>query len=427
MSRTITFFIFISAALIITACDTKRDFPDPAQNYFLKYYGKEGNHEGVDFIVNADGSIILYGTSRVLVSETSALKDLGKQLYLAKVDQYGQVVWEKIMGGTLDEIAKDIELTTDGNLVIVADVSITATNRDLILMTLTQEGNKIDSVTYGFQSGVDDVAMSVTELQDGFMVTGKKANLPNVASDSYDALQVRFTKKLALVSNWISSYSQGTVDVAIKAIQSSANNYLIFGYTNGGNANDPNKTFNYWVYQLNSFGVPNAQNKIGSALDNELVGSLTISPLVLGEGYLLSGISINPTNNQNIYALKLDKNLSFTISDIQFERKLDDDLGDVTDNRVFATPSLAGGFLLLSNRIGADGSADIYLTKIDTRGQKLWASPVILGGEGNDFAGSVSELPDGHILVCGTMTVGGARGQQKVVLAKLNSSGRLSD
>jgi hypothetical protein len=427
MNRAVIYLFFLSLVAVFSSCDTKNDFPDPARNYFLKYYGKEGNHEGVDFITNSDGTIIVLGTSRILLSENSDKKDLGKQLYLAKIDEFGQVIWEKSLGGALDEEARDIERTSDGNLVILANVFLTTANRDFILMTVTPEGVKIDSVSFGAQPGIDDDAYSVSELTDGFMVTGSKGNAPNLAADVRDAFQVRFTKSLSVVSNWINSYSQGTIDVAIKGIQYDLNNYLIFGYTNGGNANDPNKTFNYWVYQLNSSGVSNGQNKIGSALDNETVGSMTISPLILGEGYLLSGLSINPTNNQNIYVIKLDKKLSFTISDIQFERKLDDDLGDVAGNRAFSSPSLSGGFLILTNRRGAEGNVDIYLTKIDTRGQKLWDTPVMLGGEGDDFAGSVYELSDGHILVCGTMTLGGAQGQKKIVLAKLNSSGRLSD
>jgi hypothetical protein len=39
----------------------------------------------------------------------------------------------------------------------------------------------------------------------------------------------------------------------------------------------------------------------------------------------------------------------------------------------------------------------------------------------------VYELPDGRILVFGTMTIGGAVGQKKIALIKVNQDGRLID
>lgn len=425
----LNFILPVVVLFAFFSCDTKKDFPDPSENYFLKYYGKEGTHKGIDFVINTDGSFVIFGTSEVLSSEGSANVNLGSQLYLAKVDPKGQVLWEKNLGGTLDEEARDIELMADGNLVLVANVAITPTDRDFIIMTLTQDGNKIDSVSFGVEAGLDDDAISVTELNDGFMVCGSKAKATSslTATDTRDAIQVRFTRTLGPYPIWTDSYSQGDNDVAIKAIQVSPNNNIIFGYTNGSNANDINNSINYWVYNLNSFGVPQSQNKIGSPLENEFMGSVTLSPAILGEGYLLSGIAVNPTGNNSIYLVKHSATPSWNINDVQFERSLDDNLGDVPNNRVFATPSFGTGFLLLTNRLNSAGNTDMYLTKVDSRGQRLWDSPVILGGEANDFAGAISELPDGRIMVLGTIKVGGLNGQDKIVLMKLNSSGRLRD
>jgi hypothetical protein len=48
------------------------------------------------------------------------------------------------------------------------------------------------------------------------------------------------------------------------------------------------------------------------------------------------------------------------------------------------------------------------------------------GGVGDDFVGAVTELPNGRILIIGTMTLGGVEGQTKIALLKLNPEGRLA-
>jgi hypothetical protein len=82
--------------------------------------------------------------------------------------------------------------------------------------------------------------------------------------------------------------------------------------------------------------------------------------------------------------------------------------------------------LLTNDNTPADKNTNLALTKLTRELTKAWQIPLIFGGESNDFAGSVSELPDGRILVVGTMTVGGLSGQKKMVLMKLNADGKLT-
>jgi hypothetical protein len=89
---------------------------------------------------------------------------------------------------------------------------------------------------------------------------------------------------------------------------------------------------------------------------------------------------------------------------------------------------LSQEFMLLTNdNTVSNVDMNLALTKL-TRNSltKAWQVPLIFGGESDDFAGSVSELPDGRILVVGTMTVGGLSGQKKMVLMKLNAEGKLT-
>ena len=108
-------FIFLVAVSLLYSCDTASNVEDPTKNYFIKYYGGDGDQEGVDIVVASDGFIYLLGNSTSLITTT------GKQLFLVKTDAEGKLIWEKTFGGKYDEEAKDLELTADNRLVVLAN------------------------------------------------------------------------------------------------------------------------------------------------------------------------------------------------------------------------------------------------------------------------------------------------------------------
>jgi hypothetical protein len=55
--------MFISALIAVCSCDTEGNVDPVYQNNFIKYYGEDGNQEGVDLLVNTDGTLILLGNS----------------------------------------------------------------------------------------------------------------------------------------------------------------------------------------------------------------------------------------------------------------------------------------------------------------------------------------------------------------------------
>ena len=102
-------------------------------------------------------------------------------------------------------------------------------------------------------------------------------------------------------------------------------------------------------------------------------------------------------------------------------------MGNNVDGSVSTKNLLSQEFMLLTNdNTVSNVDTNLALTKLTRELTKAWQVPLIFGGESSDFVGSVSELPDGRILVVGTMTVGGLSGQKKMVLMKLNAEGKLT-
>ncbi len=410
------------SAFIVVSCDTASTIDPPNDAFFLKYFGNDGNQEGVDFVQNTDGSLTLFGNTGTAPN---------RQLYLVNVDATGNLVWEITYGDAQDDNAKDIELTNDGRLVIVSDYG-TAPNRDIKIMTLTLDGNKIDSTLTQLKTlaGVDtdEIATSITQGSDGFLVAGSTNNLDlkpigsGTSTDVRDALHLRYFSDLTEYPIWRKAHGPGNFDESAKIIEISPTQFYFFGYSDrpdGTGSND----LNFYLLGLGEFGETNTDEYfLANPGSDEILSSVTIAPPVSGDGFLLGGITRN-AGSADIYLVKLRNSLSFTNDDLLVNKNLGTNLGSVGSTRTASYPSISSGFLVLSNTIDASGSQSFYLDKIDALGNRVWQNPFIYGGALEDTVGSVQELPDGSIVIIGTFAVGDD-GEKKMTLIKVNGQGK---
>ena len=434
----ILFFILINTA----ACDTERSFPIPDENYFLKFYGEEGEQEGVDFAVNSDGSIVMVGNTWTKEDKSD------QQIYVVKVDANGNLMWQKKIGlpGKRD-IAKDVELHADGRIVIVGETEMTLNNKDVYIKTLSQDRNELDSARHGLNNGsidTDEVVNSVTIINggggfpSGFLVTGSTTFVAtNDTRDIHDALFLRFDNSLNRILEsgaspiWGAKYGYSSDDVAYKIIEVDFDTYYVFGYSNRLIQNY-NGDYNYWYFALSGDGkAKTGEGYVGKNSEDEILTSLEIASAQAGGGYILGGTATSSGNTTQSYSAMLSNLLKFNANDVIRETN-PTDLGDNTNNSQFVKvrPLQTGDsfFLLSTDTQIPNQQYNFALTKLKFNLLKEWQQTLIFGGEGDDFAGSVTELTDGRILIMGTMTVGqsSTKGQKKMVLMKLNPDGKLS-
>jgi hypothetical protein len=436
--------VIIFLILLTTACDTERSFPIPEENYFVKFYGEEGEQEGVDFIVNSDGTVVMVGNSWTREDKRD------QQVYVVKVDPNGIMIWQRKIG-LIDkaDIAKDIELHQDGRIVIAGETEITTNNHDVYLKTLTQDGLELDSVRYGLNNGsvdTNEIVNSVTIINGGggflpgFIITGSTTLVatPDVR-DLHDALFLRFDNTLNRILEtgtspiWgPPSYGYTSDDIAFKIIEFDFNTYYVFGYSNRIIQNY-NGDYNYWYFALSGDGkIKLSENYLGKNSEDEILTSLEIASPQAGGGYVLGGTATGSGNTTQAYSTMLSTILKFNANDIIRETN-PTDLGDNLngDQLVKVQPLQTNdSFLLISTDTQIPNQGyNIALTKLKFNLLKEWSQTLIFGGEGDDFAGSVAELPDGRILLMGTMTIGQSTtpGQKKMALIKLNPNGKLAE
>lgn len=427
-------FVFILLFGLLIACDTERTISLPEHDYFLKFYGTEGEQTGVDFVLTADNAIVMVGNSK---REATA----NQMIYVVKVDLNGNVIWENMIG--LDDknnAVKDIELHPDGRLVIAGETEMAVGNRDVYVKILNGDGVGLDSIRYGlnrFVIGDEDVS-SITIIDQGltqpggFIVSGSTTDIPidlSKPGDIKDGLILRLTDPLGVISNplWRSKGEDDSEDVVIKVIRENNNTYYCFGYTN--REVNTSRDFKYWVFSLNDdagetnngivLGLPTEDEKLRTVVD------VNTSDL-FDRGFLLGGVASNSSNKRSFF-VKLKRVVPFgTPSATDAIQVYSFALGSSSFEKMSGFyNSFDNDFhILATQNITTNLAEDLSLFKLDREVQPVWG-PEVFGGESFDEAGAVLQLPDDKIMVMGTMTIGGLGGQKKMALLKLNSEGKL--
>ncbi len=435
-------YYILLVIIILISCDSESQLDPPGENYFVKFYGEDGNHEGIDFIVNDDGTFILLGNVKV--------PGLNQQIYMVKVDAQGMVIGEpKAFGANVDHFAKDIEHTPDGNMIVTAESVISAGNRDVYVLKVDNNLNIISEKTV---SGIlktpggqesDEEVNSISVISDGYIVVGSTTAISATASGLTDALHLRFTFNLDLVEQgtlnqpiWAYTTNKNdSEDVLIKMIEINPSTFYGFGYTN--TVRNQKRDFKYWAFSLGATGTSTNDGTelldvIGSPEEDEKLSGVIESPATAGEGYVLSGIRTNSSKESQSFIVKLQKDIFGIDQDNLLAEESPTELGNLEnfdENTIIKTSMVAlsqGGFLLLTNnKAPTSDEVNISLIKLSNTFKTEGRQQIFFGGAGDDFAGTVKELPDGKIMVMGTMTLGGVSGQKKIVLMKLNKDGKL--
>jgi len=427
---------------VLGACETTSTVEDPSSTHFIKFYGRDGDQTGVDLVVLSDGSMVLFGTSRP-TPDPAEVVQLGSQWYVVKVDAKGTIIAEAEFGGTNDEEARDIELMSNGNLVLVGNTYNSSTDRDAMIITLAPNLALIDSNKIVVKDGLgvpttgDEDVSTVTEISDGFLIagsttyTGSKTPVAGQA-DTRDAIQIRVFSDLTEYPNsWSQTYGYFSDDYSVKIVEGSPSgfgSFYVFGASNNKpNSGHPSPNYNFWFFALGSTGVPvNQQTYSGSISADERMSSFCFSPA----GFFTAGVLQSGTSPSDLYIAEAgfpDPVNGF--SPLLREKNLSIVLGSSLSGRTAVTRSaVTGGFLILAEENGFNGNQNWILTRINNDGSSAWAQPIVFGGEGLDSCGSLQELPDGRILIIGTMRTGRPdAGEYKLTLVKVNPEGKFEN
>lgn len=431
--------LVILFAMLIQACDTKVNIEEPKR--FYKLIGTDGDQFGVDMVIDGDDNVYILGTSTTITK--------GVQLYVVKTNPKGELLWEKMFGDDGDEQAKDIELTRSGDLMIVADHTDPAGERNFVIYRVSPDGAVVGTPKVDGSGGIADYANSITETSDGFVVAGYTDNGVYKIGAIY-----RYDASLVPAPFWNRTIEQaekspsgvviaGYDVVPIKTFQVNDNEdfFYTFCYSNSPLSGDQVADYNFFVNVGNEFNQQRNVYFIHSTdpNSNERLTSVAEVPVHLGGGFMMVGYTSNPgSNQQDIFAMKIVRGLA-NIPPSQTSQYVvgtpraistGSTINPLSNASVFPSNKSQGYVIIGTQNVA--GNDNIYLTKIDASQTyaDAWAEPhafYSLGGEGNDLPGAVIETSDGRILLCGTMVLGKATGQRKIVLMNVNPLGMFDE
>ncbi|WP_420571545.1 hypothetical protein [Kordia sp.] len=369
----------------------------------------------------------------------------------------GEIDWLKTLGGTQEDTAQDITMTSDGGYAIVGytksiDGDITdhtSEQNDYWVMRLDADGNVLWSKTYG--GTADDRGEAIKTTTDGgFIVTGYSRSSDEdvtINNGFYD----QWIVKLDAVGNisWEKSFGYSGSDQAFDIIQTSDGGYFTTGFlditASGGlgSVGRPGPTNSdgiiakhgvgeYWCHKLDASGNITWSRYFGGTNNDRSYSTLETND----NNFIIAGSSesddFDITDSQGSYDFWVVK-LSNT-GDLIWQQSYG---GSGIDIGYDIAKTNDGNYIVVGDTRSSDGdvsnlkgSADFWIIKInDTDGSLIWERTY--GGTDFESARAITPLQDGGFAVVGSaksnnVDVNSNYGQNDFWVVKITDTGNLT-
>lgn len=341
--------------------------------------------------------------------------------YVSKIGTTGNIIWQKMYGGWLDDNGRSIVTTSDGGCVVAGftynNLLEDAKNRgecDFYILKLDSNGNRIWHTMFGGNGF--DVNTEIQKTPDGGYIIGGYSTSNDITGltnhGGYDCYLVKINVNGEL--QWQSMFGGSGDEYLCSIVPTSDGGYLISGssYSTDIPGVENNGGSDYYIAKLDENGNPLWQKMIGGNGDEY---SAVMAETKDGN-YVIAGSSNSTdidglTNHGDLdyYVIKIDGN-----GNIIWQKMFG---GSDLDRAMAISPTsdtgcVIAGFSLSSDMVGLlrtrSVERDYYIVKLDSDGQLMWHT--MLGGDGYDLGLCVLQTDDDGYVVGGysdSTTIGG--------------------
>lgn len=329
-------------------------------------------------------------------------------LILAIAAKSQTIIWEKSLGGTKDDYGYKIKKTTDNGFIVIGSSESTNGDvggnngsngtQDIWVVKLDEEGN----IDWEKNSGgsEDEFGRSIEQTFDGgFILTGAtESNDGDVGSNngSRDFWVVKIDSMGTI--EWEKTFGGDDWDFPEAIKQTSDSGYIVLGITYFSLS----AKLDYQVFKLDANGNIEWQKRYGGSEDEYS----TAIELTNDQGYILAGRSKSNDDDvsgnygdYDFWVVKLNQN-----GDIQWERNYGGSEQEIANSIV---QTLDGGYIIAGSSKSSDfdldnnyGEFDAWVLKIDSEGNVEWEKNY--GGSDYDSASSINLTQDNGYIVAGT-------------------------
>lgn len=201
-----------------------------------RYFGGSSNDRSYDAIQANDGGYVITGFSESNDFDITNSKG-SYDYWVIKLNNNGDLLWEKSLGGTEIDQSRAIVKTNDNNYIVAGnsfstdgDNSSNYGSSDFLLVKIDDDGETLWSKNYG---GTDfDYATSIKKSSNGFIVSGYSKSSDNQLTSNYGdndfwVLKINYEGGLL----WQKNFGGSKLDFAFDAIETLEGNIIIVGET----------------------------------------------------------------------------------------------------------------------------------------------------------------------------------------------------
>lgn len=325
-----------------------------------------------------------------------------------------EIEWEKNFGGTASDAAYSVRQTIDGGYVIAGcsksgnlDVGGNNGDCDYWIIKIDESGNLEWEKNYG-GSGVD-IANSIEQTLDGgFIVAGTSTSNDGDVGENKGRTDCWIVKIDNLGNlQWENNFGGSSTDIANSIRQTTDGGYIVAGGSSstdgdvGGNNGIP--YLDYWIIKLDTFGnLQWGEIYGGSKSDNAFSVQQTTD-----NGYIIAGSSSSSDGDvggnkgsSDYWIIKLDQS-----GNLEWEKNYG---GSEYDRPCSIQQTVVGGYIVAGLSTSNDGdvggnngfySADTWLVKLDEFGNLEWEENY--GTNVDEWAYTMQQTSDGGYVIAG--------------------------
>ncbi|WP_116983212.1 T9SS type A sorting domain-containing protein [Emticicia sp. C21] len=383
-----------------------------------KSMGGKNNEYAYASTPTADGGYIIVGSTNSNndgdVPTSKAFNGLGgTDIWVIKVNIWGEILWSKTFGGTKDDIATDVIETKDKNILVLAtsasadgDALGNGSRGGLILLKLKTDGSVLWRKVFAGGYNVGDISFTkadayskpnIKSTSDGNYVISANI-LPLIKTDVWLA---KVTENAEIL--WTKTYGTNQNDWVNEVITCADGGYLMVGGTEANNNDVPgagNGFIDIYIIKVDATGVLQWQKGLGGANLDEAFSSTQLADgsfIIVGESNSTNGDLAANLGEKDGFILRLSNSGS-----IQWKKQVG---GTYSDGLYAIRKSSTGkiyGFGQSNSTLGnvkPKGSVgDVWITQIDETNGSLKEN-ALFGGADIDIARGAFPTNDGGFIV----------------------------
>ncbi len=269
---------------------------DRGNKVWDKTFGRDYNDEPRSIISAHDGGYLVAGSS--------SYDDFGNEIdyWIIKIDEQGNSIWDKTYGGTGRDILRTAIAIPRGGYLLGGDSEANASGdksensrgaSDYWIVKIDNQGNKVWDRTIG--GAGDDLLYSIITTNDGGWLLGglSTSDASGEKSENGKGSVDFWIVKIDSFGNivWDKTIGGNGHDSFDSAVPTADGGYLLAGSSNSDISGDKSEAgkgdFDFWIVKTNAQGHVQWDKTIGGSSSE----SFTSAVLTPDGGYLLGGVS----------------------------------------------------------------------------------------------------------------------------------------